>query len=50
MQGKAKQSITVEWIKTDDVTDEVCKAETIEDFVKPENLKAVYEYRCNKLL
>lgn len=50
MQQKAKTSITVEWLKTDDVTEEVCKAESVEDFVTPENLRAVFEYRCNKLL
>lgn len=42
--------MTVNWITTDDITDEKCKAETIEEFLNPENLRAVYEYRCNKLL
>lgn len=50
MKDKSKQSITVEWVTTEDVTEEKCKAETIEEFVTPENLKAVFEYRCNKLL
>lgn len=50
MKNKAKQSITVNWVTLDDVTEEKCKAETIDDFLQPENLKAVFEYRCNKLL
>ena len=50
LQGRAKQSVTVEWIKADDVLDEKCKAETIEEFLAHDNIKAVFEYRCNKLL
>lgn len=50
MKDKAKQSVTVTWVTTDDVTEEKCSAETIEDFLKHDNLKAVFEYRCNKLL
>ena len=50
MENKAKQSITVEWIKVDDVSDEKCEAETIEQFMTHANLKHVFEYRCNKLL
>lgn len=50
MNNKAKQSTTVNWITTDDVTDDTCKAESIEDLLKPECLKSIFEYRCNKLL
>lgn len=50
MNDKAKQSITVQWITTDDVTDDKCTAESIEDLLKAETLKAIFEYRCNKLL
>ena len=32
MKNKAKTSITAEWIKIDDVSEEVCKAESIEEF------------------
>ena len=44
--------MTVQWVSTDDVTDESfkCKAESIEDLLKPETLKEIFEYRCNKLL
>lgn len=50
MKGKMKSSITVNWVTTDDISEEQCKAETIEEFLTPQNLKAVFEYRCNKLL
>lgn len=50
MKDKAKESITVNWVTTDDVTEDKCKAESIEEFMEPNNLKAVFEYRCNKLL
>jgi acyl-CoA oxidase len=50
MKQKGKPTITCEWITLDDVTEEKCKAETIEDFLQPENLKKIFEYRCNKLL
>jgi len=33
MKGKAKQSITADWVTTDDVTEEKCKAESIEEFM-----------------
>lgn len=31
----------------EDVTDEKCTADTIEEFCTPENLKKIFEYRCN---
>lgn len=50
MQGKPKTTITAEWITVDDVSEEKCLAETIEEFTTPENLQKVFEYRCNKHL
>ena len=50
MKQKGKPTITCEWITLDDVLEEKCKAETIEDFLQPEHLKKIFEYRCNKLL
>ena len=49
-EGKAKQSITVEWLTIDDVTDQKCEAQSIEEFMTHDNLKKVFEYRCNKLV
>lgn len=50
MKQKGKPTITCEWISVDDVTEDKCKAESLEEFFKPENILALFEYRCNKLL
>lgn len=39
--------MTCEWITTDDVSEEKCTAESIEQLLEPENLKAIFSYRCN---
>ena len=50
MKGKPKATFTCKWIKMDDVLEDKCKADDIESFMKVENLEALFEYRCNKML
>ena len=50
MKNKKKQSTTVEWITTEDITNLKCNAQNIEELLQPDSLKAIFEYRCNKLL
>ena len=50
MKGKAKKTVTAEWITIDDVSEEKCAAESVEEFTKYDNLAAVLQYRSNKLL
>ena len=42
MKGKQKESTTVNWVTTEDVTDDTCKAESIEDLLNPECLTAIF--------
>lgn len=39
--------MTCEWISTEDVSEEKCNAETIEQLTTPESLKAIFAYRSN---
>jgi hypothetical protein len=50
MKGKEKQTVTCQWVKIDDVSEEKCTAETIDQLLSPEVLLAAFEYRCNKHL
>lgn len=50
MKDKMKPTQTCEWVTTDDVTEDKCEATTIDEFLQFDNLKKVFEYRCNKLL
>lgn len=50
MQEKLKQTTTCEWIKIDDVSEEKCTAESIEELMTTESLRAFFEYRCNMKL
>ena len=50
MKEKAKPTTTCEWVKVDDVSEEKCAANSIEEFMTIDNLKAVFEYRCNMKL
>jgi len=50
MKGEAKKTMTAEWITIDDVSEDKCAAESIEDFMKFDNLASVLQYRSNKLL
>jgi len=47
MKDKLKPTVTCEWIKLDDVTEEKCKYETAEDLLTVDSLKAFFEYRAN---
>ena len=38
---------TMEWLKLDDVSDEKCEAQTVEELVSNDNLLKFFEYRCN---
>ena len=46
-EEKTKQTMTCEWISLEDVSDDKCQAETIEQLMTPESLKAIFTYRCN---
>ena len=50
MKDKQPQTITCSWITTQDVSDEKCNYNSIEEFTNPQNLIKIFEYRCNKLL
>lgn len=50
MKGKEKQTVTCQWVKIDDVTEDKCTAETIDQLLSPEQLLAAFGYRCNKNL
>ena len=41
------KSQTCGWITVDDVTDTKCTVDTLEEFMTSDNLKRVFEYRCN---
>lgn len=47
MKDSKKPTTTCEWVRVDDVSEEKCTASTIEEFMSIDNLKAVFEYRCN---
>ena len=50
MKGDRFTTFSCEWITIDDVSDQKCEAQTIEEFMKPDNIQKVFEYRCNKIL
>ena len=45
--AKVKQSMTCDWITADDISEEKCAAESIEDLTTHESLKAIFSHRCN---
>jgi len=47
MKGKEKTTVTCQWVKVEDVTDDKCTAENIDQLLSPEVLLAAFEYRCN---
>lgn len=47
MNDKKKPTTTCEWITVEDVSENKCAAESAEDFMQIDNLRAVMEYRCN---
>jgi hypothetical protein len=47
MKDKLKTTTTVEWINLDDVSEDKCKAESIEELMAVDSLKAMFEYRAN---
>lgn len=50
MEDKPVPATTCQWITTDDVTEQKFEGETLEDFYDPENIRKIFEYRCNKLV
>lgn len=51
MKGKqAKASATCEWIKIDPVLGEKCQAQSFEELVSFDSLRAILEFRANLLL
>ena len=48
MDEKIIKTVACNWIQIDDVTDDRCEAESIEDLLK--NVLDVFAYRCNLLL
>lgn len=47
-KGKeVKQTMTCEWITTDDVSDQKCEAESIEQIMEPDFLLKAFSFRCN---
>lgn len=47
MKDKLKQTTTVEWIQLDDVSEDKCKATSVEELMDVDSLKAFFEYRAN---
>lgn len=47
MKDKVKPTTTCEWVRIDDVSEEKCTVTSIDEFMSMDNLKAVFEYRCN---
>lgn len=39
--------MTCEWVTTDDVSEEKCTAESIEQLMSTDSLKSIFAYRCN---
>lgn len=51
MKGKqVKKTMTCEWIKVEPVQGEKCLAETPEQLLTFESIKAIFEFRANLLL
>jgi len=51
MKGKGKiKTNTCEWVRTDSVEGDKCTAEDAEEFMKPDNLIKVLQFRANLLL
>jgi len=50
MMGKEEKTVTCSWITTDDVSEDKCKADTIEGLLEKESIIKIFEHRCNKLV
>ena len=50
MKGKETPNITAQWIKTDSVEDDKCKAKTDKEFLSEDNFVSLFEFRANLLL
>jgi hypothetical protein len=50
MKGKDDNGVVSQWIKSESVEGMKCPASTEEDFLKPENLLQMFEFRTNLLL
>lgn len=50
VKGKINKTSTCDWIKMDPVEGEKCTFESEEDFLTPQNLIAMFEFRANLLL
>jgi len=51
MKGQdQKPTTTCEWITFEDVSEDKCPFNTAEEFLKPENLKKMFDHRCNLIL
>ena len=50
MEGKIKKTWTCEWIKIEPVEGELCKANTVEEFVDHNHMIKCFEFKANVLL